>query len=193
MIEPLATTPGMQELADPLYEELLVARCQAGDESAFAEIVARYGRRIRYFLVKMCGEGEDVAQEVWLEVWRSISRLGAASAFATWLYTIARRRAMRHVSRRLGRHEHWETDQLAEIPDSNVDYEHFTTDDARQVHAAIDVLPPAQREVIVMRFLEDMPYEDIARVAGCNVGTVRSRLFYAKANLRKALENPNRS
>lgn len=179
----------MPESTDPLYEELLVARCQAGDELAFAEVVGRYGPRIRYFLAKMCGDGEDVAQEVWLEVWRSISRLGAAGAFATWLYTIARRCAMRHASRRRGRHEQWETDQLAAIPDADVDDEGFTAADAQQVHAALDGLPPAQREAIVMRFLEDMSYDDIARVVGCAVGTVRSRLFYAKANLRKALDN----
>jgi RNA polymerase sigma-70 factor (ECF subfamily) len=136
----------------------------------------------------MCGNGEDVAQEVWLEVWRSISRLNSAGAFATWLYTIARRRAMRHVSRRTRCDEQWETEQLAEIPDENVD-NGFKADDARRLHAALDGLPPVQREAIVMRFLEDMSYEDIARVVGCSVGTVRSRLFYAKANLRNVLDD----
>ncbi len=178
----------MPEPADPLYEEILVARCQAGDELAFAELVASYAPRIRYFLTKMCGNGEDVAQEVWLEVWRSISRLNSAGAFATWLYTIARRCAMRHVSRRTRRDEQWEIDQLAEIPEASVD-DGFTADDARRLHAALDGLPHVQRESIVMRFLEDMSYDDIARVVGCSVGTVRSRLFYAKANLRNVLDD----
>jgi RNA polymerase sigma-70 factor (ECF subfamily) len=178
----------MPEPVDPLYEEMLVARCQAGDESAFAELVGRYAPRIRYFPTKMCGNGEDVAQEVWLDVWRSISRLNSVRAFATWLYTIARRCAMRHVSRRTRRDEQWETEQLAEIPDESID-DGFTADDARRLHAALDGLSPVQREAIVMRFLEDMSYEDIARVVGCSVGTVRSRLFYAKANLRKALDD----
>jgi RNA polymerase sigma-70 factor, ECF subfamily len=61
-------------------------------------------------------------------------------------------------------------------------------DDAESVHAALDELAPEHRDVLVLRFLEDMTYEDIARVTGCPIGTVRSRIHYAKRALRCALE-----
>jgi RNA polymerase sigma-70 factor (ECF subfamily) len=60
----------------------------------------------------------------------------------------------------------------------------------RRIHAALDELPPEQREVLVLRFLEEMSYEEIARVVGCQLGTVRSRIFYGKRALRQVLERP---
>jgi RNA polymerase sigma-70 factor (ECF subfamily) len=69
----------------------------------------------------------------------------------------------------------------------------FTAEDAAQIHAALDRLPAHQREVLVLRFLEDMSYEDIARVIGCPLGTLRSRLHHAKRALRDALNTQPRS
>jgi RNA polymerase sigma-70 factor (ECF subfamily) len=64
----------------------------------------------------------------------------------------------------------------------------FTAEDAARVHAALDTLAPEHREVVVLRFIEDMSYDEIAKVAGCPVGTVRSRLHHAKRALRRVLE-----
>jgi RNA polymerase sigma-70 factor (ECF subfamily) len=64
----------------------------------------------------------------------------------------------------------------------------FNAEDAAQVHAALDELAPEHREVLVLRFLEDMSYENIAQAIGCQIGTIRSRLHYAKRALRRALE-----
>jgi RNA polymerase sigma-70 factor (ECF subfamily) len=88
----------MMENADRIYERLLVLRCQAGDEEAFAKLVERYQPRLRYYLRKMLfgvREPDDVLQDVWLDVFRSIARLADADAFRAWLYSVARARALK--------------------------------------------------------------------------------------------------
>jgi RNA polymerase sigma-70 factor (ECF subfamily) len=178
----------MTERTDRLYEQVLVVRCQAGDEAAFAELVERYHARLGYYLRKMLGEvhrAEDVLQDVWLDVFRGVPRLADPGAFPAWLYRVARARAFRALRRRRPPHR-----PLAEadLADGAADEGDFSPDDAARIHAALDGLAPEHRGVLVLRFLEDMTYEDIARVAGCRLGTVRSRLHYAKRALRRALE-----
>ena len=64
----------------------------------------------------------------------------------------------------------------------------FSADDAKRIHAGLDQLEPAQREVLVLRFLEELSYEEIGQIVDCPLGTVRSRIHYAKAALRRTLE-----
>src|SRR5205085_12653515 len=86
----------MTDAADRLYERLLVLRCQAGDEAAFAELVGRYGPRLAYYLRKMLGpDADDALQEVWLDVVRGVGRLADPGAFPAWLYRVARVRVLR--------------------------------------------------------------------------------------------------
>jgi RNA polymerase sigma-70 factor (ECF subfamily) len=73
-------------------------------------------------------------------------------------------------------------------PSASADESDFSAEDAARVHAALNDLAPEQREVLVLRFLEGMSYEDIARVVGSPLGTVRSRIHYAKRALRRAIE-----
>jgi RNA polymerase sigma-70 factor (ECF subfamily) len=181
----------MNARADRIYEQVLVLRCQAGDGAAFEELVALYGPRLRYYVRKMLGHAEvteDVLQEVWLDVYRAMPRLAHVAAFPAWIYRIARD----HTNNQL-RKQHRAPQPLAEeqdVADPTQDGrgEEFTAEDAQRVHAALDKLPPAQREVLVLRFLEEMTYEDIGRVVGCPPGTVRSRIHYAKRALRRLLE-----
>src|SRR5262249_3009710 len=93
----------MTDPADRLYERVLVLRCQAGDDAAFAELVRRYGPRWRSYLRKLLGPGgevEDVLQDAWLDVFRGVPRLADPGAFAAWVYRIARDRAWRLLRRR---------------------------------------------------------------------------------------------
>jgi RNA polymerase sigma-70 factor (ECF subfamily) len=175
----------MEENPERLYLRVVVLRCQAGDGSAFAELVERCAPRLRYYLRKMLGNvhsAEDALQEVWLDVFRGLPRLADAGAFTAWLYRIARDRALRTVRRR--RHV---PRALTEEPADDEPGD-FSAADAEAIHLGLDELPPEQREALVLRFLEGMSYEEIARVAGCELGTVRSRLHYAKRALRRALE-----
>lgn len=180
----------MTDDADQLYERVLVLRCQAGDEASFAELVERYQPRLRYYLRKLIGQrAEDVLQEVWLDVFRSVSRLADVRAFRAWLYRIARDRAYREI--RIQRPPHQPLDEVA-ATDEPAEEAPFTAEEVEHVHAALDELADEQREALVLRYIESMTYEEIARVLGCQVGTVRSRLHYAKRALRSILERMNR-
>jgi RNA polymerase sigma-70 factor (ECF subfamily) len=181
----------MSDAADQLYERMLVLRCQAGDEAAFAELVERYQPRLRYYLRKLLRDvegAEDALQDVWLAVFRAVPRLADIGAFRAWLYRIARDRAVRDLRKRGPRCQPLEA---ADPIDGRVDEAPFTAEEVERVHAALDELSVEHREGLVLRYIESMPYEDIARVVGCPVGTVRSRLHYAKQALRGVLERRN--
>jgi RNA polymerase sigma-70 factor (ECF subfamily) len=181
----------MSDTADRVYETVLVLRCQAGDEAAFAELVERYQPRLRYYLRKMLREGhlaEDALQNVWLAVFRAVPRLADPGAFRAWLYRIARDRAVGELRKRRLPHQALEE---VDLTDERSKEPHFTAEDVEHIHAALDGLVAEHREVLVLRYVEDMAYEEIARVVGCQVGTVRSRLHYAKRALRGVLERMN--
>jgi RNA polymerase sigma-70 factor (ECF subfamily) len=181
----------MTDTTDRLYETLLVLRCQAGDEAAFAELVERYQPRLRYYLRKMLRDvhgAEDALQDVWLSVFRAVARLADVGAFRAWLYRIARDRALRELRKSRPAYRPLEG---ADPIDERLEAAPFTEEDLEHIHAALDELAAEHREVLVLRYVEDMMYEEIARVAGCQVGTVRSRLHYAKRALRRVLERRN--
>jgi RNA polymerase sigma-70 factor, ECF subfamily len=177
----------MTDAAEQLHERLLVLRCQAGDENAFAELVARYHRRLRFYLRRVLprpDHAEDVLQEVWLAAYRALSQLADPAALAAWLYRIARDKAS----------VEWRKRPLeclldeANLVEEPAQEHEFRGEDAQEIHVALDRLGLEQREILVLRFLEDMTYEQIAQVTGCPLGTVRSRLHYAKSALRRAIE-----
>jgi RNA polymerase sigma-70 factor (ECF subfamily) len=178
----------MADQLDSLYWKLLVIRCQAGDRAAFEELVAHCQARIRGFLFKLIGGGErvdDLAQEVWMDVFRDLPKLNDPGAFLPWLYRIARNRAFRVLRRRARPFGSIEQIDIAERTDAPDD---FTTEDAAAVHSALDRLGPEHREVLLLRFIDDLSYEQIAAVVGCQMGTVKSRLHNAKRALRRVLE-----
>jgi RNA polymerase sigma-70 factor (ECF subfamily) len=174
-----------------LRERILVSRCQAGDERAFEEIVSTYGPRLRYYLLKQLGSPEatdDVLQEVWLDVYRGIVRLRQPDAFRAWIYRIARDRAFR-VLRRAGVPRQFADE--ADLAEAEVEDGIFSAEDAQRVHAALDRLSPSHREVLLLRFIEDLPYDDIAQITGCPTGTVKSRIHHAKRLLRQEMVRGN--
>ena len=174
----------MSDEAERLYERLLVLRCQTGDDDAYRELVARFGPRLHYFLSKLsprADRADDLVQETWIDVLRQLPRLKDAAAFTTWLYRIAHGKAMLD-GRRSGREPIFspEVESLADRDDMT-----FSPDEAAEIHVALDKLEAPQREVLVLRFLEELSYEEIAVIVDCPVGTVRSRIHYAKAELKK--------
>jgi RNA polymerase sigma-70 factor, ECF subfamily len=180
----------MNDLADKLYEQVLVLRCQTGDGAAFGELVERFAVRLRYYVQSLLGKErrgdlEDVLQDVWLDVHRSIAKLNDPGALAAWLYRIARNRTVRHLRKRVTPTRTIEDGHAGHEIDRGED---FSIEDAESIHRALDVLAPEHREVLVLRFLEEMPYEGIATVTGCPAGTVRSRIHYAKLALRRVME-----
>ena len=178
----------MSDPAERLYERLLVMRCQTGDEEAYRELVGRFSPRLRYFLQKLVRRGdraEDLLQEVWIDVFRQLPRLEEAGAFTPWIYKIARGRAAMEV-RRNGRTS--PPAALAELVSAREEEPEFSLEDAARIHAALDELLAEQREALVLRFLEELSYEEIGQIVGCPLGTVRSRIHYAKQALQKLLQ-----
>jgi RNA polymerase sigma-70 factor (ECF subfamily) len=174
-----------------IFERLLVVRCQTGEAAALAELIARYGPRLRFYLRKMTADSvaDDLLQDVWIDVFAKIARLNDPDAFAGWVYRIARDRAYRELRRR--RIATVAVDErVIDSAGSTVDDEpRWSAEDVEQLRAALDELPIAQREVLLLQFVEQMTYEQIAAVVGCPVGTVRSRIHHAKGALRAALEH----
>ena len=182
----------MTDIAEQVYRSVLVVRCQAGDRAAFEELVELYRPRLRYFLARMIGDdhaADDLLQDVWLDVYRGVGRLVDPGAFVAWLYQIARRRAL--GARRKRRQPTSSLDGI-DLAEDEGDDDDFSAEDAERVQTALGRLVPEHREVLLLRFIEAMSYEDIARVTGCQLGTVRSRLHYAKRTLRRIMERTGR-
>lgn len=167
-------------------EALLVVRAQLGDQRAFMDLVTRYQKRLLYYLRRFRGgqsTAEDSLQEVWLVALRKLGSLRDPRRFRSWLYGIARHKAMRGLGRR-------PVESLAEEPVSGeaVAESSFLAVHAENLHAALDRLPILHKEALVLRFLESMSYEELAEVLGCGIGTVKSRLHNAKRMLLQTLE-----
>ena len=173
---------------DQLRQRVLVLKCQLGDQAAWEELYRRYHPSLRYYLRGLCGSesaADDAGQEVWLTVVRCLARLKAPEALTVWLYRIARSKALSGA----GPPQAFELDERTIAMPEADDDESFSPEDAARVHAAMERLRPEHRDVLLLRFMEDLSYEQIADVTGCPVGTIRSRIFYAKCALRRVLEN----
>ena len=184
--------PGSVEAGSRLHHRLLVLGSQAGDAAAFEELIAAHHASLRYYLRKMLpeegGRIDDLLQEIWLAAYRGLPRLEDPAAFTAWLYRIARNQAFSLLrGRRSPELPLEEADGLGVDPEKD-----WTAADAEWIHAGLDRLSPEHREALLLRFVEGMSYEEIARVTDCQVGTVRSRLHHAKRALRCALEGMDR-
>jgi len=173
--------------AAELIEQLLLLRCQMGDKDALAELIERYERSLRYFINRLLDNSElteDIFQDTWLTVIRKIYSLKEIDAFPAWLYRIARNKVYQQL--RIKKTV-IELDENIAI-ENHAEDDDFSPEDAAKVHKCLKVLPPDYREVLMLRFLEQMSYEHISQVLNCKLGTVRSRLHYAKIALKKELE-----
>ncbi len=171
------------------YELSLVLRSQLGDEAAFEELLKLHSPRLRFFLGRMLGsrqEGaEDLLQEVWLMAYRSLPKLQDAGAFRSWIFSIARARVCREFRRRPVELEPLDHEEACEVASAD---ESDGLIDVEAVRIGVHELAPEHREALLLRFVEDMSYEEIAQVTGTALGTVRSRIHYAKRALRRAME-----
>jgi RNA polymerase sigma-70 factor (ECF subfamily) len=161
----------------------LVAAALKGDERAFAALHARYARMVHAILLARLprADAEDQVQEVFLLAWRRLSQLDDPEVFGAWLCTIARNRAADQYRR------HRETEPLPTAladPDSGRSSDRAET---RRVLAAIQELPDAYRETLLMRLCEGMSGPEIAEVTGLEPGSVRINLHRGMKLLRDKL------
>ena len=176
------------------FEEQLgqiVRRCQGGERAAFEELFDVYQPRLKYFVRRLDGGGgktDDILQDVWLSVYKRIHKLKDVRSFGVWVYRIARNKVYDGF-RRKERFVRLPEDD--EFPVSGGDEPVFDADDAEKLHISLAKLKPHHREVLTLCFIEQMPYQSIADIVGCSIGTVRSRIYYAKQSLRKEMERHN--
>ena len=185
---------------DPAAEDIaLMLAVKSGDEEAFGTLVERHQFRIVGTVAKMLGgeaDAEDIAQQVFIRVWQSAPRYNPSAKFTTWLLTITRNLVFNEMRRRqrarlvpldpgdadrapVGRADSSARSAPDEIADAELQ-------DA--LTRAIASLPEAQRMAVVLRRFENMPYDEIARVLGTTVPSVKSLLFRARTDLREHLK-----
>ena len=183
------------EKTDPAPAELseseLAAGCRAGQADMLAELVKRYQPAILRVCVSVLGsrEVDDLVQEIFIKILQSLDRFAGRSALFTWMYQIALNRCRDELRRR--RRRRWFSLQalppetVANIPDGERTVsEQIETSELRQrLHHEIGKLKPSQRELIVLRDLEGLGYEDIAAICRIDSKRVKSRLFEARRAL----------
>ncbi|MEM7145095.1 MAG: sigma-70 family RNA polymerase sigma factor [Verrucomicrobiota bacterium] len=198
-----STDPSPSSSPDPEDDNAqnvaLMLRTKEGDIEAFQLLVEKHQSAVIGTVAKMMGsanDAEDLAQQVFVRVWKSAHRYEPKAKFTTWLFTITRNLVFNESRKRYRKSEvsmeaHEETYHVS-TPDEDT----IRPDDAtlqqelvEAVDAAIQKLPEKQRMAVILRRYEDMPYEEIGKVLKLSLPAVKSLLFRARADLRKHLQS----
>lgn len=184
--------------------EALVERARTGDLQAFERLVAHYQDRVYNYVLRMIYdpvEAQDIAQETFVRAWQGLARFRGASSFQTWLYRIASNLAIDAARSRKRRGlvtvsldepvtgadsselEHDLPDEGTHGPAETLEQQELR----REVWQAVGELSDKLRPVVVLADLQGLSYGEIAKILGCPVGTVKSRLFNARSQLREKL------
>lgn len=177
------------DLADRPSLEALVARAQGGDEGAFEEVYRRTAERIYAVCLRMCGDADEAAervQDAFVRAWERLGSFRGESLFTTWMHRLtvnlvleARRSRGRRRAREVAEPdlERFARAAVQAMPGTKVDLER-----------AIAGLPAKAREVLVLRDVEGFKYDEIARMTGVSLGTVKAQIHRARGLVREALE-----
>jgi RNA polymerase sigma-70 factor, ECF subfamily len=167
-------------------DAILVAACRRGEQRAMEALYHQYKRRVFGLCHRIAGPGdaEEVAQEVFVRVFRGLASFRGDSALGTWIYRLAVNAALSHVSRR-GRRAEIGDDDLERVA---------APDEARRdprlserVEAAMARLPAGYRAILVLHDVEGLSHEECAAILDCRVGTSKSQLHKARAKMRDLL------
>lgn len=173
----------------------LIARCQKGDQQAFNRLVMRYQNRVYNFLYRLASGWDDIddlAQEVFVKVYYSIKKLRDLSQFKSWIHRIAMNVYLDEQRRRKKYQERFVFDaqlldtrsDLSENPGRRLERQELH----KRLQEAIDQLPEEFKLAIVLREIQDLSYEEIAKTLKCSIGTVRSRIFRGRQILQQMLK-----
>jgi RNA polymerase sigma-70 factor, ECF subfamily len=199
------STPAKPEaITEAAYDTRLVKRFNAGDETAFVEIMQRYHARLfslSHNMLRNSADAEEIVQDAFIRAHRGLSNFRGDSSLATWLY---------RITLNLSRNRYWyffrrrRQDALsldrAPTEDSTSTFADILSSEERTpaqettthefvslISLCMDKLEPSHREILTLRNVIELPYEDIAIALRINVGTVKSRIARARENLRKLL------
>jgi len=198
-------TPGAGAPAAEPDDEALVLRAQAGDLRAYDELVTRHRGRIYAMIrnmVKNDTDAWDLSQEAFIKAWQALPRFEAKARFTTWLYRIAhncvydftRKRRPEgggdEINDELLTRERIDPAAVATPADARSPDEALAGDELRvKIEAALDKLSPEHREAVILKDVQGLAYKEIAEVMSCSLGTVMSRLFYARQKLQSLLKD----
>jgi len=191
MVEDTKTQESAAEDIELMYQ------VASGEEAAFVRLVEKHQNSVIGTVAKMLGsptEAEDIAQQVFVRVWKSAKKYKPTAKFTTYLFTITRNLVFNETRRKKVRKqvsleeqgEEWgaqHTDESSGSPSE----EYLKEELIRAVDRAIAKLPKKQRMAVVLRRYEDMPYDEIAKVLGLSVSAVKSQLFRARGVLKEEL------
>ena len=192
------------EARDPADDRELVEAAKGGDRDAFRTLFERYHRRaysLAYGVVRNADDALDVVQDAFIKAHRHLDTFEGQSSFYTWLYRIVMNLAIDHIRKhKRGRAVDF-TEQTVKEGDDHVDDEGLLPrilggnpgralldrEIRDRIEQALAELSDNHRAVLVMRELEGLSYEEMAKVMGCSKGTIMSRLFHARKNMQKRL------
>lgn len=179
------------------------ARARSGDEDAFGELVRKYHERVFGVIYRMIQHAEDareLAQQTWVKAWQRLDSYKQESQFFTWVYRIAVNTTMDHTRRLARRREvslddappgaepkpavDW-TPPAGERPDASL----ANADVRRAFDAALASLSPEHKAALILREVDGLSYREIADVTRCRIGTVMSRIHYARRLMQEKLRD----
>jgi RNA polymerase sigma-70 factor (ECF subfamily) len=188
-------------MGDDPEEVSLLACAQSGDTVAFDKLITLHRERIYMHVFQIVRNEEDaldLTQETFIRAWKSLKRFNAAAPLSSWLHRIATNAAIDLCRRRQVRPQTQissgalkidaasrTTPSRPEVPGTSLDRAEIK----RRVEEAFTALSPEHRAVIVLKEIEDLSCEEIARHLGCSMGTVMSRVFYARKKLQTLLRD----
>ncbi len=172
----------------------IVNRLKKGEESAFRELVETYRQmvfRVCLGVLQNAADADDVTQEVFIEVFRSVQKFHSRSKISTWLYRIALNKSLNHLrdNRKHKRSLQLDSQIMEEVPPAPVrdnPLEVLQEKEKRKIlKKAVNALPERQKKAFVLSKYEDLPNKEIAEIMKISVSSVESLLFRAKQNLQK--------
>ena len=177
----------------------IVAQVLEGDTGAFSALVQRHHERVyrtAYSLVGDLDEADDLAQEAFIKAFRALRRFRGQSRFSTWLHRIAVNCCLDYLQSKHRRNfvslddyrENWHAPRIWMGRAKNADVRVERRELQEILERALGELPEAYRVTFVLREIEGLTYEEIAKSLGCSIGTVKSRLFRGRAKLREILQ-----
>ncbi len=200
---PLNADPAAQDSAPaPLDESVLVKQARQGDLEAYDELVRRYQERIYATVYHMTANHEDandLAQEAFIKAFQALKSFKGGSSFYTWVYRIAVNKTINFLKQRKNRAqmslddldfnaEH-DPDLVALISEKTPRREVGLAELQEKLNAAMQKLSEPHRLVVTLHDVQGLSHEEIAEIMDCNIGTVRSRLFYARQQLQAHLSD----
>jgi RNA polymerase sigma-70 factor (ECF subfamily) len=169
----------------------LVERYLAGDMTAFDELMIRYERqiyRVCYRFVENPDDAKDLAQEVFIKAFEHLPTFRRESSLKTWLYRIAMNHCINHVKKNSR-----EFVEVAETMGSSLPSAHAEMEEQERrehLRRLVKRLPPKQKAILELRIHEQLSYEEIARISGRSVSTIKASVFFALERLRKLVKEP---